>query len=337
MPLKTIALAGLCLLLYGQAAPAASRKVPRGIAVPGTPLEMRQVKDRLGRIVDYYVNRPAAPAPLLLMIQGSGCNRVIQGSREGSSYATLFNLLPYAKEGRFTVLAVEKPFSGRVTEGASGTANGCSEAFKRDFTAQSWLEAVEAALREARRLPWVDGRRTLVIGHSEGAAIAALLAARDDRVTDVVSLAGSGTGQLFDFIARSYQQCFDRSACLAELETEARAIAAKPDSASDFAWGHPYKRWSSFFRLDPAAELLKSRARLYMAFGTADESVPPLSQEILVAKLLGAGRDVTIRRIPDAGHNLMPVGAADWSLLDKEYRAALDWFWAAAPTGLPKP
>jgi len=295
--------------------------------VLGTPFERREVTDSLGRTITYYVSHPSKPAPLLLMIQGSGCAGVfhIQGEH---SYSTLFDLLPLAADGAFTVVAVEKPFADPDAKG--GTASNCSPRFNADFTAERWLAAIEASVDDASRLPQIDHRRMLVIGLSEGAVMASLLASHDRRVTDVAVIGGSGTSQLFDFIALAYSQCFDRTACIVDVEHQVAAINADPDSSTAFAWGHPFKRWSSFFRVDPGEELLRSRARVYLAFGTADTSVPALSQEVAVAKLHAAGRDVTVRRIDDAGHTLAPAGHADFGALDAEYHAILAWFWSAA-------
>jgi pimeloyl-ACP methyl ester carboxylesterase len=320
---------GLALALaFGLLAAAPVRAQSPGTQVAGLPLERHEISDQAGRRITYYVSRPARPAPLLLMIQGSGCEPVMRISDAGS-HSTLYNFLPYAAEGRFTVMAVEKPFS--APNAGHGAATGCSAEFNADFTAESWLDALRAGLADARRLPWVDRRRTLVFGTSEGAVMASLLAAREESVTDVVFIGGSGTTQLFDFLVFAYQRCFDRSRCIAEVERQARAIAAAPQSATDFAWGHPYRRWSSFFRVDPGEALLRSRARVYLAFGTADASVPPLSQELVAARLIAAGRDVTVRRVPDAGHGLTSAGARDFSEADREFRLALDWFWSAPP------
>ena len=288
------------------------------------PLTAHTVRDKLGRIVTYYLSRPTHPAPLLLMIQGSGCATVIQG-QEGSRYSSLFDLLPLAAEGRFAVMAVEKPEA--VSNAGGGTAQGCTAKFNEDFTAESWLVALRAALEDARRQTGVDSRRTVLLGGSEGAVMASLLAGRDPRITDVIATGGSGTTQLFDFIAAAYARCFDRSHCIADEEQRMAAIRADPTSATKFAWGHPYRRWTSFFAVEPGDELVRSRARVYLAFGTADTSTPPLSQEIAVAKLLAAGRDVTVRRVPNADHSLVGPGE-DFSALDREYRRALDWVWA---------
>jgi pimeloyl-ACP methyl ester carboxylesterase len=264
------------------------------------------------------------------MIQGSGCDTIVR-TGSGGTYSTFFNLLPFAGEGRFTVLAVEKPFAGMAPGSENGTAKGCSREFNADFTAESWAVALEAAVAAARHLPWVDHKRTLLFGVSEGAGMAALLAGRDKNVTDVVSIGGSGTTQIYDFIIGSYRDCPDDvPPCVAEVEKQVRAIAADPDSSTSFAWGHPFRRWTSFFKLDPAESLLRSRARVYLAFGLEDRSVPPLAQELTAARLLSQGRDVTVRRVPGAGHGLMAPNAPDFNSLDKETRAALDWFWQAS-------
>lgn len=288
--------------------------------VSGTALDKLELRDAAGRTITYYTNHPAKPAPILLMIQGSGCDTFVKGSGQ-SIYSTMFNLLPYAQAGQFKVVAVEKPFSD--PKAPSGTAERCSPEFRADFTAESWLEALRAVLVEVRKAPDADPRRSVVMGMSEGAVMASLLAGRDPSVTEAIIISGTGTSQLFDFLALAYQ-CFDRSACIAQVETLLRAIRADPQSADKFAWGHPHKRWTSFFAVDPGAELLRSKARIYWALGTADTNVPPLSQEVAIARLLVAGRDVTVRRVADGNHGLMQPGA-DFSVLDKEYRTALDW------------
>ncbi len=289
--------------------------------IPAAPFNKHEITDSLGRTVTYYVSRPSQPEPLMLMIQGSGCTPVFLPAEQGV-VSTLFNAVPNAQSGRFTVLVVDKPFAGEKPGAKRGAARDCSLAFNQDFTAERWLEALRAALADARKLPQVDRSRTLVWGHSEGAVMAALVAGHEPYVTDVVWFAGAGTTQLFDQFAQAYDTCFDRSKCLEETERLARAILAKPDSATDFAWGHPFKRWASFYRASPVDELLKSKARVYIGDGTQDRSVSVMSLELMAARLISAGHDVTIRRVPDADHSL---NGPDTTTAD-EYRRALEWF-----------
>lgn len=315
--------AGPTLIHYAYAAGSV-----RDEQVPGTPFIRKSIQDDSGRRITYYISRPhSASAPILLMIQGSGCARVLN-EQSGSAYSTVFNLVPFANDGRFTVVAVEKPFSGEAAT-QNGTANACTRQFNEDFTAETWLRALQASLKDARRSPWVDKRRTAILGASEGAVLATMLAASDDRITDVIAIGGSGTTQLYDFFAQAYRTCFDVARCLATLESAARDITADPHSATRFAWGHPHKRWTSFFRVDPGEQLLNSKARVYLAFGTSDNAVPALSQEVAVAKLLAAGRDVTIKRVADGDHSLRHSGATNLDTLDAVQRAALDWYWQA--------
>ena len=294
--------------------------------IPASPFERHHVQDQSGRDITYYLSRPKAPkAPLLLMIHGSGCTSVIveQGAQ---TYSTLFGLMPFGGEGRYAVMAVEKPHAAEAKARSPGSAVGCSKAFNEDFTAESWLAALRVALADARREAWIDHERTLVIGISEGGVMASLLASHDPLVTDVAVAGASGTTQLFDFIENAYHHCFDSSLCLEDLERKLTAIRADPQSSTQFAWGHPYKRWTSFFAVDPSEELLKSKARIYWALGTADEAVPPASQEVAIAKLMAAGRDITVRRVPNATHSLMQPGSHDLDELDREMRAMLAWF-----------
>lgn len=319
----------LCIIALGSALVHHPVRAAVDGAVPGTPFIRNVIQDDTGRHVTYYMSRPRSPnAPILLMIQGSGCARVLN-HHPGSAYSTLFNLVPFAVEGKFTVIAVEKPFSGEKKGNTPGMANACSPEFNADFTAERWGQALQASLTDARNASWVDRKRTLVLGTSEGAVMAAMLAAQDKLITDVVAISGSGTSQLYDFFAQAYRTCFDVSKCLANVENTVRAIAADPDSSTQFAWGHPFKRWTSFFRVDPGEQLLKSNARIYLAFGTNDNAVPALSQEVAVARLMAAGRNVTVRRIADGDHSLRQSGATHLNELDTVQRAALDWFWQA--------
>lgn len=299
-----------------------AQATPAGEPVSGTPLVKHQARDRLGRTIQYYVGAAAKPAPVLLLLQGSGCSTVIR-TQAGSTFSTLPGLLPLAAERKYNVIAVEKSFANPA--GGSGTAKDCSAAFNKSFTAESWLVAIQAALTDVQNRPNVDRSRTIVLGHSEGAVMASLLAGRDPRVTDVIAISGRGTTQLFDFLVFAYQQCFDRTACLEDVEKQVREINSDPDSDTRFAWGHPFKRWSSFFRVDPGDELVRSAARVYVALGTADQSAPALSQELMIARLLAVGRDVTIHRLPDADHSLRQRGASGFSGLTQEMTRALLW------------
>lgn len=282
-----------------------------------------------GPPVRYYLSKPTHKSPLVLYIQGSGCVPPFMGLGTDKRASTIYSWLPLAQQGRYAVMAVDKPYqSDEPQQGQPGSAIGCAGKFNEHFSYQTWLATLTTAVRHALRRPEVDARRVLVIGASEGAPMAAGLARALPEVTDVVLLGANGPSQLFDFAAnihRSSDSDEIKALRLQELDATYAAIAADPNSTSRFAWGHPYLRWSSFFAQSTMDNLAQSKARVYIAAGMQDNSVPILSTEVLYTQLRVQGRDVTIRRVPLAGHSLVPDGRP-MPEAQKEYEAFMAWF-----------
>lgn len=282
-----------------------------------------------GPDIHYTISKPAQKAPLVLFVQGSGCVPPFVGLGTPNRSSTIFNYVPLAQQGRYAAMVVDKPYGPAAPpQGEPGVATACPKEFNAFFSYDSWLATLQAALRHALALPYVDARRVLVIGVSEGATMAAGLARAVPEVTDVALLGASGTSQAFDFAANIYRSnAGDEDALrrLQELDAAVDAIHADPKSSTRFAWGHTYLRWSSFFAQAPGEDLLQSKARVYFASGMQDSSVPVLSTEVAYARLHALGRDVTLRRIPRAGHDLIPERGS-FADVQKEYDAIMVWF-----------
>ncbi len=112
---------------------------------------------------------------------------------------------------------------------------------------------------------------------------------------------------------------------LEDLDAKRAAIAAAPQDSTRFEWGHPYKRWSSFFASSSADNLARSAARVYVVSGMADTSVPILSTEVLYAELIRKGRDITMRRILGGNHALMREGEPVRDV-EGEYDRIVRWY-----------
>lgn len=290
-----------------------------------TEFKQFKVAQANGPEVDYYLSKTARPAPLILFIQGSGCAPVFHGFDTGKRYSNIFNYIPWGMEGKYAVMVVNKPYAALTPPAKLDGALSCSRQFNDYFSLDNWVRDLRAALAHARRQPWVDQRRMLVLGTSEGATVAAALAAVDDGVTDVALVGASGPTQLYDFVVAAYKAPgtdAEVAARLDQLDATRKQIFARPDSVTDFAWGHTFKRWSSFFRVSSTANLQQSRARIYLASGMQDTAVPILSTESMAAQLQAAGRDITMRRVPNGGHGLVPDGAPP----DEEYARILAWY-----------
>jgi predicted esterase len=321
-------LAGVLAVSLASAAPgpAVQEQVFNADALTITRLTLQ---DGGGPPVRYYLSRPAHKAPLVLYIQGSGCVPPFVGLGTPNRYSTIYSWLPLAQQGRYAVMAVDKPYqSDEQQKGPGGSSIGCAGTFNEHFSYDLWLETLKRALRHALARPEVDARRVLVIGFSEGAPMAAGLAHALPEVTDVVLVGANGPTQLYDFAANIYRSTDSdevKLARLQELDGIFSAISADPKSTSKFAWGHPYLRWSSFFAQSTAENLAHSKARVYLASGMQDSSVPILSTEVMYAQLRAQGRDVTFRRVPMAGHSLAPEGKPIPEA-QKEYDAFMAWF-----------
>lgn len=157
----------------------------------------------------------------------------------------------------------------------------------------------------------------LAVGHSEGGIVAAGVAARLRAVSHVAVLAGGGPTQLFDMV-----ELMGRD----EAMRQWAEIQKDPLSIDKFAWGHPYRRWSTFLATSPLEELLRSRAKVFIAQGTTDKNSPAQSADLLEAGLRAKGREVTMDRIENAGHDFLPPGETQPNGFRTVFKQVVDWW-----------
>jgi uncharacterized protein (TIGR03067 family) len=310
----------------GEAGSAAEKYQPRRDPAPlSVPFDRYTTTDALGRTITFYLSQQpkgtSEKLPLALFIQGSGCASHFS-QRDGKTFGGLQNLLLTAAKGRLRVLVVEKPgvrFGDRPKQ--PGSAEEGSLEFRREHILPRWVEAVNAALKASQQLPEVDWTRTLVIGHSEGGIVAAHVSAANPLLTHVALLAAGGPSQLFDLVELAAQR---RQPDETPVAAEARVqeiydgwakVLADPDNADKLWLGHPYRRWSSFLKTSPQEGLLASQAAVFLAHGTADQSVPVASFDVLRAELAARGRDLTAERLDGCDHGFRksdaPPGSFD--------------------------
>jgi pimeloyl-ACP methyl ester carboxylesterase len=307
----------------------------------GIPFHRYSTTDALGRTITFYLSVPAAKdsavkRPVVVWIPGSGCQSLF--SKLGEHVAGgLQNLLLQAARGRVRVLVVEKPGVKYLSQPARpGSALGASDEFLKEHTLPRWAEANVAALRAAWELPDVGTARTLVVGHSEGGIVAARVAAELPRVSHVASLAGGGPTQLFDLVANAVRPQNDDKPGDAERRAQAiydewAKIQQDPESVARFWMGHPYRRWSSFLKRSVVEELLRTKARIYIAAGTRDPVIPIAAHDMLAAELRAHGCDVAAERAEGADHGFqtedMPKTGPPMGM-QSLFGRVLDWFLA---------
>jgi pimeloyl-ACP methyl ester carboxylesterase len=211
--------------------------------------------------------------PLVVYVQGSGCHSLFRVGPDGRIRGRYQNILLNAGSEEVRVLAVEKPGVSFLDDPKQrGTAELCSKQFLEEHTLDRWSSAIDAAIKKVRASVAIHPSGMLLIGHSEGGIVAARLAASDPSTTHIALVASNGPTQLFDLAwkARQRQEANTRQSSMVGADPEEiyaifQRIQADPHSIEKFAWGHPFRRWSSFLSTSTLDELLKSRTSVFMA------------------------------------------------------------------------
>ena len=186
--------------------------------------------------------------------------------------------------------------------GASG--GDISTATTEDLAAD-----IHAAVEWLRARPEVDPARVGLVGHSEGAIIAPMLAVADPRLVAVALLAGpSWSGRrILDFQLREALR--GEGLAGAALDSAFARGVAERDAADA---GVPWMRW--FMAYDPLPAARRLRAPVLVLHGGTDRQVTAEQAEALGAAILeGGSTDVTVRVFPGLNHLFVPDpdGTAD--------------------------
>lgn len=285
----------------------------------GLKFEHYTCKDAFDRTIDFYLSpaKSTEKLPLAVIVLGSG-GQSIWIKQGDQVYGGLQNLFDRAAAGKVRVLAVEKPGVPFCFQGNTpGTAINATKEFLEEHTLDRWTEAINSAVNACHKLPGIDSTKTLAVGHSEGGIVVSRLAALNPKITDVAVLAGGGASQLYEFF-----ELLGREPALQGW----KEIQQEPMSTTKMQWGHPNRRWTTFFATSPVEEALKSKARFFIGQGTADKASLPASAQILYASLLAKGRDATLELVEGGDHGFQTPGEPQPQGLEKMFSKVIKWF-----------
>ncbi len=183
----------------------------------------------------------------------------------------------------------------RMDDRGTGASGG---SFKGS-TSSDFAEDVRAGLAYLRTRVEIRANRLGVLGHSEGAVIAPMVADKEPKLRAIVLMAGvaSPARSALDFqIRNGYEH--DAKLTLAERQSLIAAIPAKIDAmmAAD--------PWMKFFlTYDPAATMRHVKTPVLILTGSRDQQAAP-EQVPLMEKAFreGGNKDVTARVLPDLNH-----------------------------------
>ena len=303
----------------------------RAEIIPGLPYERMETTDANGEKVTFYITHPDQPAPLALAIQGPGCAPLFEKNERGKYEGRIGVSMKHAAQNRVTILAVEKPFTtpkAQLPPDKETTSAGCSPEFLETDTFENRLQQILAALNVAKDLPWVKAGPVLVIGETEGAIIAPLIARNYKGITNIALLGGVGTPGLWTDIAIDVLENapdFHKTEDAVQKQEVLFKEIIKDNSVNKWYYDRPYRYWSSFFRMNPMDDILNTNTNVYVFQIYQNGIVYMLSTEVLVSALQAKGRNVVVRRETSFDKVTYDI--------DSEYTRIVDWF--LTDNGLP--
>lgn len=258
------------------------------------------------------------PFPAVLLIAGSGPQT---RDEEVVRHRVFLVLADELNRRGVAVLRYDK-------RGVGGSIGDLADATTTDFASDA-----AAVFRYLAGRPDVDPKRLGLIGHSEGGAIAPMVAGEDPAVAFVVLMAGPG--QRGAEILRAQQQLIAEAegapaAAVAAQDARNRAIFGAILAASDrqdaqrrvaalsapaepgapagaggaarLAQVYTTPWMFEFLRLDPAPALARLRVPVLAIAGSHDLQVPAKANLAAIRSALKDDRDVTVAELPGLNH-----------------------------------
>ena len=260
------------------------------------------------------ITKPATPAssapgaagrmPAVILLAGSG-----GGDRDGvvMGIATLAQLAGAMADAGFLAVRYDKR--------GFGQSGGRSES----ATIQDYAEDVRAVVRWLLQRKDVDPKRIALVGHSDGAWVALLAAARERRISAVTSIAGPSTTGA-ELILAQQQQSLDlmtltpqerEQKVALQKQIQAAVLTGKgwenipkdQRSAADTPW------FQSLLAYDPAKVLKDVRQPLLFVHGELDKQVPVTHLDRLAdtARTQSDSKSVDVVVVRGVNHLLVPA------------------------------
>ena len=246
-----------------------------------------------GSGIDFRLAGPATRGrgPMLLMLQGSGCESVDRNPRLPWMAARL--------APRHAVVTIEKYGVARGADGES-----CSAEYWRRNTLQQRVADALQVIAAVRHQGWWNGELVL-FGGSEGGAVAAMLAPLVPETRAVV-IWSSGIGlPIGDMIRSALPPAMAEEAVRVFAEARANPTGERQWAGASYRW------WADSVDLVPARGLLDMAAPVLIIHGTRDASAPVASARAARDLLAGGRTPVVYREYEGYDHFMIDASGVD--------------------------
>ncbi|MBI4423767.1 MAG: alpha/beta hydrolase fold domain-containing protein [Elusimicrobia bacterium] len=318
-----------CLLaLCGREGLRAQPRAARVGPTPMPPFERWVVSRAAGPDLDVYLAGDAARGPLTVFVTGSKCLPLFMLAR-GRVKSTLIGLDAFSTERSRMRFAVVERRGLR----SFGPPPASEEEARREarctpehggVSKPERVQDVADVVAALRSEPWVE--RVFLLGHSEGADVAAGLARRlkGRGIAGIGLLSGAGPTWFFDDLVKARKQG-DHAEAKHALDELIRI--ADGDRSGDYGGAPVIHQVTYAVESTGLDDLRKVLVPIFVAAGTRDDNVPIESADVFVAELLRDPRHrVRYLTLPGMDHGYerdkVDLGASvlkafvDWALGD---------------------
>ena len=183
----------------------------------------------------------------------------------------------------------------RMDDRGTGASTGT---FKRTTSAE-FAEDIRAGLAYLRTRPEIDATRLGVMGHSEGAVIAPMVADAEPTLRAIVLLAGVAR-PVRSALDMQMKNLINHNDKLTQAGKDS-AIANIPEAVEKMMAADPWMKF--FLTYDPSATARRVKTPVLIITGANDQQAPPEQVVEQEAAFKAAGnRDVTAHIVPGVNH-----------------------------------
>lgn len=283
--------------------------------------------------------------PLFLFRQGSQPTPFIHLVGDKYYVAGMFHFRDYKDEYHFVMiqkpgvrLVVDTTFYNEYARAIS-QPNPPEKFVSRKYLANNYLERYTGQCDQVVNYlvsqPWVDSKKVVFCGGSEGFEVGAdLVANRNRYVTHTILFSGK-QGRRFEVLIQQMRERVERGEMtpdegqknIEELYKVWEDICKNP-TPIDKNYGDTYRAWYSFSQ-PVLPNLLKIDTPLYIAYGTADKEMAPSLDTLPLEFIAKRKKNLTLKPYYDHDHQFFKLKRdASGKIVDKEYQGdevAKDW------------
>jgi alpha-beta hydrolase superfamily lysophospholipase len=269
---------------------------------PGAPYDAEEIVlttpsgIRLAGTITRPRSRPGVRLPAVVLITGSGSQDRDEATPAVPGYRPFREIADTLSRRGIVVLRLDD-------RGIGGSDAGPPTATSADFAAD-----VRAAVAWLRAQPSVDPARVGLVGHSEGALIAPLVAVEDARLRAVALIAAPAErGRLI--LAEQQRVLLGGDSTLSPAQRD--SVLAHAARLTDSLAAVPgWMQW--FVRYDPLPAARRVHTPVLILQGETDRQVPAAQATTLAEAMRAAGNQrVTLRIFPRMNHLMLDDPSGD--------------------------